>query len=115
MKLYHNPRCSKSRHTLQLLQDRGVEPLIIEYLKTPPDVATLDAICQSLGVEPAAILRFKEDRAKELGLKPGDSRPRAEWLWLLADNPELLERPIAVEGKHAVVGRPPEQVLSLLK
>ena len=114
MKLYHNPRCSKSRQTLQLLNDRGIEPEIIEYLKTPPDTRTLDQLCNALGVEPQAVLRFKEDRAKELGLKPGDQRPRSEWLRLLAQNPILLERPIAVEAGRAIVGRPPENVLKLI-
>jgi arsenate reductase (glutaredoxin) len=114
MQLYHNPRCSKSRQALQLLRDGGVEPELVLYLESPPDVATLDALCRSLGVEPTAILRFKEDRAKELGLKPTDERTRAEWLQLLAGNPILIERPIAVEGQRAVVGRPPEQVLVLL-
>lgn len=114
MKLYHNPRCSKSRQALQLLQDRGVQPELILYLNTPPDIATLDAICRLIGVEPQAIVRFKEDRARELGLKPDDQRPRSEWLQLLATNPELIERPIAVADGHAVVGRPPENVLKLV-
>lgn len=115
MKLLHNPRCSKSRQALQLLRDRGVEPELVLYLGSPPDAATLDALCRSLGVEPTAILRFKEERAKALGLAASDARSRKEWLQLLVDNPVLLERPIAVDGQRAVVGRPPEQVLSLLK
>lgn len=114
MKLYHNPRCSKSKQALQWVRDHGIEPEIIEYLRTPPDTATLDKLCTALGAEPQAILRFKEDRAKELGLKPDDRRPRAEWLKLLAENPVLLERPIAVAGDRAVVGRPPENVLQLI-
>jgi len=114
MRIYHNPRCSKSRQALQLLRDAGVEPEVVEYLKTPPSATELDALCAALGCEPQAILRFGEDRAKELGLKAGDARKRDEWLRLLADNPVLIERPIAVDGRRAVLARPPEQVLSLL-
>lgn len=115
MKLFHNPRCSKSRQALQLLRERGVEPELVLYLQDPPDIATLDAICESLAVAPSTLLRFKEARAQALGLKLDDVRPRGEWLQLLADNPELLERPIAIAGKRAVIGRPPEQVLTLLE
>ncbi|MDB5986240.1 MAG: arsC [Nevskia sp.] len=115
MRLYHNPRCSKSRQALQLLRDAGVEPEIVEYLKTPPSATELDALCKALGREPQTIVRFGEDRAKELGIKAGDVRKRAAWLRLLAENPVLIERPIAVDGKRAALGRPPEQVLSLLK
>ena len=114
MKLYHNPRCSKSRQTLQLLQDNGVEPEIILYLDTPPSATQLDTICKALGKAPQEIIRFKEARAKELRIKASDDRPRKEWLKLIADNPILLERPIAVDGKKAAMGRPPEDVLSLL-
>ena len=115
MRIYHNPRCSKSRQALQLLRDAGVEPDVVEYLKTPPSAKEIDALCSALGREPQAIVRFGEDRAKELCLKAGDVRKRAEWLRLLADNPVLIERPIAVDGKRAALGRPPEQVLELLK
>lgn len=114
MKLYHNPRCSKSRQALALLQDKGIEPELVLYLQTPPDVATLDKLCKALGAEPIAIIRFKEARAKELGLKPDDRRSREQWLKLLADNPILLERPIAVDGTQAAIGRPPENILALL-
>lgn len=115
MRIYHNPRCSKSRQALQLLRDAGVEPEVVEYLKTPPTATELDALCKALVREPQTIVRFGEDCAKQLGLKAGDARKRAEWLRLLADNPVLIERPIVVDGKRAVLGRPPEQVLSLLK
>src|SRR5882757_8848326 len=111
MRLFHNPRCSKSRQALQLLHDAGVEPEVVEYLKTPPTAAGLDAICVALGREPHTILRFGEDRAKELGLKAGDARSRSAWLKLMADNPVLIERPIAIEGARAALGRPPEAVL----
>ncbi|MGB0954849.1 MAG: arsenate reductase (glutaredoxin) [Panacagrimonas sp.] len=114
VKLYHNPRCSKSRQTLQLLNDHGVEPQIVLYLQTPPDTSTLDDICRALKLAPQDIIRFKEARAKELGLKAKDERDRAQWLRLMADNPVLIERPIAVKGKKAALGRPPENVLALL-
>lgn len=114
MKLYHNPRCSKSRQALALLEARGLAPEIIRYLETPPDVATLDAVCKALSLEPSALVRFKDDTARDLGLKADDVRPRAEWLALLAASPALIERPILVVGARAVIGRPPEAVLSLL-
>lgn len=115
MKLYHNPRCSKSRQTLQLLMDHGVEPEIILYLESPPSSSTLDALCKALGKAPQDIIRFKESVAKELGISAKDERPRAEWLKLMSENPALIERPIAVKGKQAALGRPPEDVLQLLK
>ncbi len=114
MKLYHNPRCSKSRQTLQLLRENNVEPTLVLYLENGPDVPTLDKICKSLGCEPQALFRFKEARAKELGISAKDTRSRAEWLVLLAANPQLLERPIALKGERAAIGRPPENVLDLL-
>lgn len=115
IRLYHNPRCSKSRQALALLQERGVEPEIVRYLETPPDAAELDRLFKALRLEPPAALRFSEARAKELGLTRNDDRPRAEWLALLAANPVLLERPIAVAGAKASLGRPPETVLDLLE
>jgi arsenate reductase len=115
IRLYHNPRCSKSRAALQLLRDAGVEPEIIEYLKTPPTAAELYAICTKLGMQPQALVRFKEDAARALGLKPTDQRPRREWLRLLAEHPVLIERPIAVKGRTARLGRPPEAVLELVR
>lgn len=115
VRLYHNPRCSKSRAALQLLRDAGVEPEIVEYLKTPPTAAELDAICTRLGMPPQRLVRFKEDVARNLGLKPTDERPRAAWLRLLVEHPVLIERPIAVKGRVARLGRPPEAVLELLR
>jgi len=112
--IYHNPRCSKSRETLQLLRDAGVEPEVIEYLKTPPNTAELDAICRKLGIEPQALVRYREPEAKALGIAKSDTRGRAEWLRLLADNPVLIERPVVVAAKSARIGRPPEAVRDLL-
>lgn len=114
MKLYHNPRCSKSRQALALLEERGLAPEVIRYLETPPDASTLDNICKALKMEPSALLRFKDDAARQLGLAADDVRPRDEWLALLAAHPALIERPILVVGKRAVIGRPPDAVLSLL-
>lgn len=113
-RIYHNPRCSKSRATLALLNDAGVEPEIVEYLDTAPSAAEIDQLCRRLGVEPNEIVRFNEGVAKELGLTKADQRPRKEWLELIAAHPILLERPIVVRGEEARVGRPPEAVKDLL-
>jgi len=112
--IYHNPKCSKSRETLKLLRDRGVEPEVIDYQQTPPDPGELEAICEHLGVEPTDIVRTKESLFSELGLSVMDERSRWEWLELLHDYPKLLERPIVVRGERAAIGRPPENVLALL-
>ena len=112
--IYHNPRCSKSRETLKLLHDADVNPTVVEYLKEPPDVAELDMLGTALGGEPTDMVRFKEPDAKALKLKPDDTRMRADWLKILAENPRLLERPIVLRGERAVVGRPPEKVRELL-
>jgi arsenate reductase len=114
MKIYHNPRCSKSRQTLALLQENGVDPDEVRYLDTPPTAAELEAVCAALDCEPLAMIRTKEARFAELALSAGDDRPRSEWLALMADNPILIERPIVVDGDRAVIGRPPENVLKLL-
>lgn len=112
-KIYHNPRCSKSRQALGLLQEAGIDPQVIEYLKTPPGVDELDAILDKLGVEPPAVMRFGEDIAKQLRLAKTDRRSRAEWLTLIAEHPILLQRPIVVHGTQARLGRPPEAVREL--
>lgn len=114
MRLYHNPRCNKSRATLALLEEKGHQPEIVTYLDTPPTVAELGAICKSLGKHPLEIMRTGEDRFKELGLSKSDQRPDAEWLQLMAENPILIERPILVKGDKAAIGRPPEAVLEIL-
>jgi arsenate reductase len=111
--IYHNPRCSKSRETLQLLRNHGIEPLIVDYLKAPPSVSELDALCKKLGLEPKSIVRYKEPIARELGMRPDQDRSRAEWLALIEANPVLLERPIVVNGQRARLGRPPENVMEL--
>ena len=108
--LYHNPRCSKSRQALALLQERGVQPRIVEYLNQPPSEAELKHLLTMLGLKPRDILRAKE--AAEAGLDPQMSN--AELIQGIAGNPAVLERPIFVHGGKAVVGRPPEKVLDLL-
>ncbi len=111
--IWHNPRCSKSRQTLQLIQDAGVDVDIIEYLNTPPTTSQLAEACKGLNVEPTAIIRNKEERFKELGLSFNDTRSAGEWLSILADNPKLIERPIVcINGRYAL-GRPPENVQDL--
>ena len=111
--IYHNPRCSKSRQTLKLLREQGVEPEIIEYLKTPPDEAALACILERLGISAHELARTGESLYKELGL---DENPpsEAQMLRLLVENPKLIERPIVVTPRAAAIGRPPENVLKLL-
>ncbi|WP_341705359.1 arsenate reductase (glutaredoxin) [Ferrovibrio sp.] len=108
--LYHNPRCSKSRQALALLQEKGVEPAIVEYLKTPPSAAGLKSLLDRLGLKAADVLRRKE--GAEAGLTP--DMPEAALIAGIAAHPAALERPIFVHGGRAVVGRPPERVLDLL-
>ena len=111
--IYHNPRCSKSRQTLKLLQDRGIEPRIVEYLRTPPDAETLRHLIAMLGLSPRELLRRKEAPYKELGLAD-PHKSDEEIIEALAAHPVLIERPIVVKGKRAALGRPPEQVLEIL-
>lgn len=108
--IYHNPRCTKSRQTLALLRENGVEPEIIEYLDQPPDAVTLAKLVKKLGIEPAQLIRKKEYR--ELGLPETDDAE--ELLALMAANPKIIERPIVVVGQQARLGRPPEKVLEIL-
>lgn len=112
--IYHNPRCSKSRQTLSLIEASGQSPDIVEYLKVPPSVETLGTLIDHLGCAPTDIIRFKESLAAELGISETDDRSRSDWLQLLADNPKLIERPIVTRGGRAVIGRPPENVQALL-
>lgn len=111
--IYHNPRCSKSRQTLQLLREHGVEPEIVEYLQDPPDRKTLASILDMLGIEPRDLMRRNETPWKELGL--ADSKfGRDELIAAMIEHPILIERPIVVAGKRAVIGRPPEKVLEII-
>lgn len=112
--IYHNPRCSKSRQTLARIEEAGVTPTIVRYLNTPPDAATLAAVLAKLDRPATDLVRFKEDEAKSLGLTPTDDRATDDWLAILAAHPKLLERPIVVSDQRAIIGRPPENVDSLL-
>ena len=111
--IYHNPRCSKSRQTLQLLEEQGVEPEIIEYLKTPPDMAGLKKILKMLGMEPRELMRKKEKEYKEAGLDDPNLSPD-QLIQAMIDHPRLIERPIVIKNGKAALGRPPEKVLDIL-
>jgi arsenate reductase len=110
--IYHNPRCSKSRQTLALLQDKGIEPEIVEYLKTPPSAEEITDILQKLGIEARALMRTKEAAYKELGLAKVEDEKAL--IAAMAENPVLIERPVVIKGSKAALGRPPEQVLEIL-
>lgn len=112
--IYHNPRCSKSRETLALLQEQGIEPQIIQYLDTPPDAATLKTLLKELGFSSARqLMRHKEDVYKELNLAD-ESLTEDQLIDAMVNHPKLIERPIVVKGKKARIGRPPEQILAIL-
>lgn len=113
VEIYHNPRCSKSREALALLRDRGVEPQIIEYLKTPPDRATLEKLLRMLKLEPRDLMRTKEKEYREMGLDNPELN-RDALVQAMIDHPKLVERPIVVHNRKAVLGRPPERVLEIL-
>ncbi len=113
IKIYHNPRCSKSRQTLQLLKDNQVEPEIFEYLKTPPSREELEQVLDMLGLEPRELMRTKEKEYKELGLDNPDLS-RDQLIDAMLETPKLIERPIVIKDGKAAIGRPPEKVLELL-
>ena len=112
--IYHNQKCSKSRAALELLQSKGLKPTIIEYLKNPPTFDELEEIIIKLNIHPKQLIRFKEDKAKELGISIGDQLTNEQWIAILAKNPNLIERPIVVTATRAEIGRPPENVLKVL-
>lgn len=111
--LYHNPRCSKSRGALELLEQRGLAPTIVRYLETPPDVATLKALLGKLGIAPRQLLRSGEDEYTSLDLA-NPTLSDAQLIDAMVNHPKLIERPILVAGDKAVIGRPPEKVLEIL-
>ena len=111
--ILHNPRCSKSRQTLQLITERGIEPEIVEYLQSPPDAAQLDRILQQLGKEPREVMRLGETVYKELGLDD-PSLDRAALIEAMVKHPILIERPVVLANGKAALGRPPEAVLDIL-
>ncbi len=113
IRLYHNPRCSKSREALALLRERGVQPQVVEYLKQPLSAAQIERLLLQLGLEPRALMRRGEAVYKELNLDD-PALSRKALIDAMAQQPILIERPIAVRGERAVIGRPPERVLDLL-
>ncbi len=110
--IYHNPRCSKSRATLKLLQDRGVETRIIEYLKTPPSEEELARILDLLAMEPEDLMRRGEAEYREY--VKGKNLSHEDQLRVMVEHPILIERPIVIKGDKAAIGRPPENVLTIL-
>lgn len=113
MTLYHNPRCSKSRSALQLLEDRGLSPTIVRYLETPLSAEQLQALLDKLGIRARQLLRTGEDEYKALGLSDPQLTD-TQLIAAMASQPKLIERPILVVGDNAVIGRPPENILEIL-
>ncbi|MBN1237699.1 MAG: arsenate reductase (glutaredoxin) [Gammaproteobacteria bacterium] len=112
-KIYHNPRCSKSRATLELLRERGVQPEVVEYLKTPPTRDELKSLLAKLGIGARDLIRKNEQAFRESGKEL--SAPEDELIDLMVENPILIERPIVVVGDRARIGRPPESVLDIVE
>ena len=113
IEIFHNPRCSKSRATLALLQARGIEPEIRLYLEQPPDAAELRSILGMLGIPARELLRKGESDYRELGLDD-ETLGESSLIAAMAAHPRLIERPIVISGKRAAIGRPPESVLDIL-
>lgn len=111
--IYHNPRCSTSRKTLDLIRAKGIAPTIIEYLKTPPSAAELDRILSLLKMEPRELMRKKEDEYKTLKLDRSELS-RKDLIKAMVEHPILIERPIVLSKGKAALGRPPENVSSIL-
>ncbi len=112
MEIYHNPRCRKSRETLQLLEDKGCQPTIVLYLDQPPTKTKLKSILKMLGIKAQDLVRKTESIYKEQF--KGKTLTETEWINALIDHPKLIERPIVINGDKAALGRPPEQVLEIL-
>lgn len=113
VRIYHNPRCSKSRATLELLRERGIEPDVIEYLKTPPSREELERILELLGLEPRDLMRQNEEEYRNADLDdPGLTRETL--ILAMIQRPKLIQRPIVLAHGKAAIGRPPEQVLEIL-
>lgn len=112
-RIFHNPRCSKSRQTLALLQERGIEPDVIRYLETPPDEATIRDILDRLGTSVRSLIRTGETEYRELGLD-NPALTDDELIHALVAHPRLIERPVVLHRGRAALGRPPENVLDLL-
>lgn len=113
IRIYHNPRCSKSRNTLALIQEQGVEPDIVLYLEKPPSQAELKSVLKHLGMSARELLRKGEAVYKSLNLGDGNLSEN-DLIKAMVDNPILIERPIVINGNKAVIGRPPENVLEII-
>lgn len=113
VKIYHNPRCTKSRETLKLLTDKGIEPEVVEYLKTPPSHAELQDILQKLSLAPRQLMRRQEAEYKANGLDD-PALSDSELIEAMVRIPKLIERPIVLANGKAAIGRPPEAVLAIL-
>lgn len=114
IRIYHNPRCSKSRETLALLQEQGIEPEVVEYLKDTPNADELAELLQKLGIQARQLMRTKETIYKELGLD-NTELSEADLIEAMVNTPKLIERPIVVAGNQARIGRPPHLVLEIVK
>ena len=114
VEIWHNPRCSKSRETMQLLDEAGVEPRVRRYLDDPPSAEELRRVLDLLGRQPWELVRMNEAVAKELGLRQWDRDDPARWIDAMVAHPRLIERPVVVAGDRAVLGRPPSDVQDLL-
>jgi len=112
MKIYHNPRCSKSRQTLKMLQENGVDPEIVKYLEDVPTANELKELINKLGIKPEALVRKTEKIYKEKF--KGKDLSDEEWIQAMVEYPKLIQRPIVVKGNKAVLGRPPENVKEFL-
>lgn len=111
--IWHNPRCSKSRETLKLLEDRGIEPTVRRYLDDPPSERELDRVLGMLSLEPRDLMRKKEAPYRDNGLGDPDL-PRDRLILAMHEHPVLIERPVVIAGGRAALGRPPENVLDIL-
>jgi len=113
VRIFHNPKCSKCRLTMDILDDKGVETTVVEYLNTPPDNNELNEVLELLGIEPRELMRKHETPYKENNLDNPDLS-REQLIQAMIDNPILIERPIIINGNKATIGRPPEKVLDIL-
>ena len=109
--IWHNPRCTKSRETMGILEEKGVEAEVVRYLEETPGVEEIKAVLKKLNISARELMRTKEDEYKSLGLKDVDDEEKL--IEAMAAHPKLIERPIVIKGDRAVLGRPPEKVLEL--
>lgn len=113
VEIYHNPRCSKSRQALQLLEEKGIQPKVTRYLETPPTQERLEKILDMLGMEPRDLMRKKEAEYKQAGLDD-PTLSREQLIQAMIKHPKLIERPIVIKDGRAALGRPPESVLEIV-